>query len=389
MKKRILSILMLAVAVLGTASAKDEVVVVNNPDGSVETTTYSFNPHWFIQLQGGVQETLGEAKWNKLLSPTAQFEIGYQFSPVWALRLGASAWQSKGGWGKETTASYNLPNDGIYKWNYVAPALDVKFNLINAICGWKKDRVFSLNLIAGVGANFAMTLDDAAGIRSALKSNASAGYSGNEDVMMSHYREKTSIMPIGRFGLDLDFAVSQRVSLNLEGMANVLNDHYNGKHEDNADWYFNVLAGIKIALGKTVNKTVEYTPAPAPVVVEPEPEPEPVVVPEVVEPFQCNVFFKINKTVAEPQERAKVTELAQYMQKYPDCKVTLSGYADKGTGNYKINQRLSEGRVNYVADLLRNEYNIDADRIYTEFKGDTVQPFADNDSNRVTICITK
>ena len=77
------------------------------------------------------------------------------------------------------------------------------------------------------------------------------------------------------------------------------------------------------------------------------------------------------------------------MQKYPECKVTLSGYADKGTGNAKINARLSEGRVNYVANILRNEYNIDADRIYTEFKGDTVQPFAENDANRVTICITK
>ena len=77
------------------------------------------------------------------------------------------------------------------------------------------------------------------------------------------------------------------------------------------------------------------------------------------------------------------------MKKYPETKVTLSGYADKGTGNAKINNRLSEGRVNYVANLLRQEYGIDAERIFTEFKGDTVQPFADNDSNRVTICLTK
>lgn len=382
MKKRIFSLLMLSMAVFGMASAQNE-VVVNNPDGSVEKTTYSFKPHWFIQLQGGAQETLGEAKFNELISPTAQLEIGYQFTPVWALRLGANAWQSKGGWKQNSADAFGFPKN-TFKWNYVAPALDVKFNLINAICGWKKGRVFTMNLIAGGGVNFAGSLDDAEGI---YKTVSSTGVKTGE-IEMAHYRDKSQVMPFGRFGLDLDFAVSSIVSLNLEGMAHVLSDHYNGKHTDNADWYFNVMAGIKIALGKTYNKNVEFTPAPAPVVVpEPEPEPEPVV--EVIEPFQCNVFFKINKTVAEPQEVAKVTELAAYMQKYPDCKVTLCGYADKGTGNPRINRRLSEGRVNYVANMLRNEYNIDADRIYTEFKGDTEQPFADNDSNRVTVCLTK
>lgn len=382
MKKRIFSLLVLAMTAFGMASAQNE-VVVNNPDGSVEKTIYTFNPHWFIQLQGGVQHTLGEAKFMDLMSPTAQIEIGYQFSPVWALRLGANAWQSKGGWMENSAKEFGFPKN-TFKWNYIAPALDVKFNLINAIAGWSKDRVFTMNLIAGVGANFAGSLDDAEGIYNTV---SSTGVKTGQEAM-SHYRTSTSTMPFGRFGLDLDFAVSKQVSLNLEGMAHVLNDHYNGKHTDNADWYFNVLAGVKIALGKTQNKTVEFTPAPAPVVVPaPAPEPEPVV--EVIEPFQCNVFFKINKTVAEPQENAKIAELAAYMQKYPESKVTLSGYADKGTGNARINLRLSEGRVNYVANMLRNEYNIDADRIFTEFKGDTVQPFADNDSNRVTVCLTK
>lgn len=382
MKKRIFSLLVLAMTAFGMASAQNE-VVVNNPDGSVEKTIYTFNPHWFIQLQGGAQETLGEAKFMDLVSPTAQFEIGYQFSPVWALRLGANAWQSKGGWTEGPAKEFGFPQN-TFKWNYVAPALDVKFNIINAIAGWSKDRVFTMNLIAGVGANFAGSLDDAEGI---YKTVSTTGVETGK-IEMAHYRDGSSIMPFGRFGLDFDFAVSKQVSLNLEGMAHVLNDHYNGKHTDNADWYFNVLAGVKIALGKTQNKTVEFTPAPVPEVipvVEPEPEPEPV----VIEPFQCNVFFKINKTVAEAQENAKIAELAAYMQKYPETKVTLSGYADKGTGNAKINLRLSEGRVNYVANMLRNEYNIDADRIFTEFKGDTEQPFADNDSNRVTVCLTK
>lgn len=367
MKKRIYSLLVLSLMAFGMVQAQ------NQPTEQVE---YTFQPHWFIQLQGGAQETLGEAKWTDLITPTVQGSVGYQFSPVWALRLGVNAWQSKGGWGEDCQQAWNL-NRNTFKWNYVAPAVDVKFNIINAIWGWKHDRWFGMNLIAGVGANFAQKLDDAA-------------YFYNYDpTLLSHYRTDTEIMPFGRFGLDFDFAVSSRVSLNIEGLAHVLNDHYNGKHTNNADWYFNVLAGLKIALGRTYNKKVTVIEPEPVVVVEPEPEPAPVVVEEKVEPYTCNVFFKINKTVAEAQELAKVKELAEYMAKYPESKVTLSGYADKGTGNPRINARLSEGRVNYVANLLRNDYNIDADRIYTEFKGDTVQPFADNDSNRVTICVTK
>ena len=154
MKKRILSLLMLSMMAFGMVSAQ------NQP---TEQVSYTFNPHWFMQLQGGAQHTLGEAKFFDLVSPTAQVEVGYQFSPVWAVRLGVNAWQSKGGWGESTANSFGLPTN-TYKWNYVAPAVDVKFNIINAIFGWNKDRVFTMNLIAGAGVNFAQSLDDAEAI---------------------------------------------------------------------------------------------------------------------------------------------------------------------------------------------------------------------------------
>ena len=33
---------------------------------------YTFNKHWFLDLQGGAQYTLGEAKFGDLLSPNVQ-----------------------------------------------------------------------------------------------------------------------------------------------------------------------------------------------------------------------------------------------------------------------------------------------------------------------------
>ena len=56
-----------------------------------------FNPHWFMQLQGGAGYTVGEAEsFGDLISPAAALNFGYQFSPAFGLRFGASGWQAKG-----------------------------------------------------------------------------------------------------------------------------------------------------------------------------------------------------------------------------------------------------------------------------------------------------
>ena len=90
------------------------------------TTEYVFNPHWYIQLQGGAQETLGEISFGDLISPNAQLGVGYQFNPVVGTRLSINAWQSKAG-------TKLMKNGDIYKWkwNYVSPMVDVTFDLCN------------------------------------------------------------------------------------------------------------------------------------------------------------------------------------------------------------------------------------------------------------------
>ena len=60
-------------------------------------TVEAFNPHWFVQAQAGAQYTLGEVCFGDLVSPNIQVAGGYQFTPVWGLRLAVNAWQSKGG----------------------------------------------------------------------------------------------------------------------------------------------------------------------------------------------------------------------------------------------------------------------------------------------------
>ena len=50
-----------------------------------ENNKYEFQKHWFLNLQGGAQYTLGEAKFKDLISPNVQLGLGYQFSPVFWL----------------------------------------------------------------------------------------------------------------------------------------------------------------------------------------------------------------------------------------------------------------------------------------------------------------
>ena len=80
-------------------------------------------------------------------------------------------------------------------------------------------------------------------------------------------------------------------------------------------------------------------PKPEPVVEKPQPKPEPVV---VVEPMKQNIFFALNSAKIQDDQQAKITSLVEYMEKNPATKVSITGYADKETGNPRINKALSE-----------------------------------------------
>ena len=91
---------------------------------------------------------------------------------------------------------------------------------------------------------------------------------------------------------------------------------------------------------------------------------------------------------AKPQDQKKIDEMVAYMEKYPNSKVAITGYADKETGNPRINLTLSEKRAKNVADALKAK-GIAASRIVTDFKGDTVQPYTTPKENRVSVCIAE
>lgn len=381
--KLIKSIMAVALLTVGATTALAQATYTDS-----ENNEYQFKKHAFLHLQGGAQYTLGEAKFDKLISPNVQLGIGYQFSPVFALRLQANGWQSKGGWsGYETTRNGN-PYTRDYKFNYVAPGLDLMFNLSNLFAGWNPNRVFNVTAFVGGGANIAWKNDEVNEIAATLKNL--------DNYYLQNLWDGTKVLPYGRGGIELAFRLSDAVRFVVEGNANILSDKYNSKKADNPDWYFNALAGFRINLGKTYKKTEPAPlPEPAPVVEEyvaPEPAPAPEVreeVVETVEPFRRDVFFVINSAKIRASEEGKIKEMVEYLNANPDKKVAVTGYADAGTGNHAINDRLGRLRAQIVVKTLKEKYKIPADRITSDSKGARVQPFAENDKNRVSICIAE
>ena len=367
-----------ALFVLGAGAVSAQAVYTDN-----EGNKYEFQKHFFLNLEGGAQYTLGEAKFGDLISPNVQLGLGYQFSPVFAARLQANGWQSKGGWN-----GYGNPAiTKTYKWKYVAPGIDLMFNLSNLIGGYNPLRLLNITAFLGGGANIGWDNDEAIAVGADIRAQG-LNVSNYE---LEYLWDGSKIRPFGRAGLELAFRLSDAVSFTLEGNANLLDDHYNSKKAENPDWYFNALAGLRINLGKTYNKIVPPAPVPEPEpVVEPEPEPEPApVVVEKIEPIRRDVFFLINKFDIRDTEAQKVKDIADYMAKYPESKVIVTGYADAGTGNDRINDRLAAQRADAVVKALKEQYGIAESRISYDSKGARVQPFAENDLNRVSICIAE
>lgn len=380
MISKIKYVLFASALLLGATSAMAQVTYTDK-----EGNEYQFKKHAFLDLQGGAQYTLGEAKFGDLISPNVQLGLGYQFSPLFGMRLQANGWQSKGGWAGFRANPGETPYNATYKFKYVAPGVDFMFNLSNLFCGWNPNRVLNVTAFLGGGANIAWDNDEVNELATTIKNTSAYN--------LEYLWDGTKVRPYGRAGLELAFKVSKSVSLMIEGNANVISDKYNSKKAGNPDWYFNALAGLRINLGKSATKKekpVEPEPAPAPVqkVEEPAPAPAPVVE-KKVEEIRRDIFFTINSNKISAKENQKILEVIDFLVKYPEAKVVVTGYADKGTGNDRVNDRIAAKRAAAVVWMLEKRYGIPAERITEESKGARVQPFAENDKNRVSIMIAK
>lgn len=363
--------------------------------------TLEFRPHWSLGVQGGVAHTRGEQSFMELNSPAAQISATYRFHHAMGVRFGLGGWQGKGG--ALTAAGYQG-----YAFQFGQINADYILDLAEAFGGFNHKRVVSPYVLAGVGAGYGFNNEQASAYKDILE----------------YYWDSKFFAPIGRVGLGVDFRLGECVSLGIEGNTNVLTDKFNSKRADNVDWQFNVLAGLSFRFGKNTRPSKAYAEkvaaeeaaaaAAAAAAAEAQRLAAEKAAREAAERAAAekaaaekaareaaeraaaeraakaaensdNVFFTIGSYHIRKAEGAKLETLAAWMQANPDFNVSLVGYADKETGTPKGNEKLSANRARVVKERLV-KLGVAEDRIMTAYKGDTVQPFAENAKNRVVIC---
>ena len=363
--------LLLSLAMVTTAAAQER--------KDAQTRSY---PYFFAGIQGGAQTTFTNYDATKLITPIGGVNVGAMLAPAVGARLHVSGINNKGGF------RYSGQK---YDYNYAVTDLDLMLNLCRVFAPGK-ETLMDLYLIGGAGFGVTWNNDDFQHLA------ASALADGNQHLGWDDRRFVHNF----RVGLQLEANVSKLIGINLEVTANNLQDRFNAKINGHGDWQLQALLGVNFRFGGKKKGAPVYVPQPAPVQpapvqpapvaqpaaqAQPKPEvkPQPKPVEQKPESEGLTVRFALAKAEVTEDEAAKIAAFAQWLKNHPKAKAEITGYADAGTGNTGINSNLSRQRVQAVAKILTQKHGIPASRIKTAYKGDTVQPFAANDDNRVVI----
>jgi outer membrane protein OmpA-like peptidoglycan-associated protein len=196
-----------------------------------------------------------------------------------------------------------------------------------------------------------------------------------------------------RLGTQFNFNVSKNLAIGLEIDGNMKNDEFNLKRNFNPDFQLSALLGLTFKFGQPQKKVVEPEPEPVYEAPAPPPAPKPVVKPEpkpepkpVVKDEPLKEVFFYNIRLSDPDPDAILNRIVSWCNKYPQKGISIKGYADRGTGNPRINVGYAKARAEKVAKALQ-EKGVDASRMTVESFGDTVQPYDENDKNRCVIVV--
>lgn len=349
---------MLAFAILATGISAPSMA----QESGTKEKDYKPFPHMFVGIQGGAQTTFTNYDNSKLITPISAVSFGGWFTPVVGSRLHVSGIWNKGGY-------EGAAGDFKYDYKYATTDLDLMLNLVT-LFGRKDYYPVNLYLIGGIGLNYAWDNGDAY----AHKAQMPRAY---KDDFFSHN---------ARVGAQLDINLHKNVSLNLEVDANSLGDRFNSKCNSGDDWQLTASLGLAFKFGYK-KKKVE----PAPVVEEWATRVDTIWYDDVVENARIEngkmtweVFYQIDKS--DFKADAQLKAIGEFLKDHRECKVDIKSYADKGTGTPAYNKKLAAKRCEKAVKAL-TDAGVSRSSITANSYGDTVQPYAENDKNRVSIIV--
>lgn len=334
-----------------------------NAQSDEQTVTY---PQLFFGAQAGTQVTFTNYNNWELFTPSASFSFGSFFTPVIGARLHVNGAWNKGGY-------LDDEEDFRYKYKFITTNLDMMVNLVTLI-GKKSYYPVNVYLIGGLGLNYAWDNDEA--------------YAHKDKLMLAYNDGRFSHN--ARIGAMVSCDISKHVSINVELDANTLKDRFNSKFHNKGDWQMVGQLGVtyKFAAKRSKKTTEALMQGSAEVW---ETRQDTIWYDDVVEtPKEANgsntwtVFYDIRESDFKADEQ--LAGIGAFLKDFHDCKVDVKSYADVETGNPQLNLELSKQRMEKAVKAL-TDAGVPASAITSNCYGDTIQPFAENEKNRVTIIV--
>ena len=343
--------------------------------------------HWFLEV--GDAATISLAGNNRdvnftdrvsLLNPS--LAIGRWSTPAFGMRLTLQGGKTfdyarpAGLWAAATTTNGYLRHDVTYGF----AQYDFLFDLVNYFAPYKENRFFHVIPFLGVGLGY------------------------KHEVEAINVKDKSHrFSPLADAGLQLKLRLARFVDFNLEGKITA-SDLRLPSQEDHVksgtDFIAQAGASLTFHLGRKAFEAI--TPNDEALIADlngqinalraenAELAKRPVRCPDVEIPVADSkvignvIYFRLNSAVVDKNQMINVYNIAEYAKSNTET-ITLVGYADRQTGNPNYNMALSKRRAEAVANILVKKYGISRDRLKIDWKGDTVQPYAENVWNRIVL----
>lgn len=205
-----------------------------------------FVDNWYIGLAGGTYGNYGSndshSGFFQLFGPAASFTVGKEITPVSGFRLQIFAGRNTGVKGVDKSfEGYDGGLDNYHnRYNWTSYGLSIQYlpNFTNMIMGFREKRIFALKGIIGIGGSVSQNYNtEKRGFEVLDKGDKG----GNGDTYANKRRSLVQLTA----GLQANFILSPKWDINVEALANFLDNSYdsNTRTKNTWDGHFDLLVG--------------------------------------------------------------------------------------------------------------------------------------------------
>lgn len=354
---------------------------VGNPDDMIVAGDGTNN--WFITATVGVNSVYAEAnrQYDNALQRSrfaGRISVGKWLTPLWGVRFRIGGGQLSGHYNPfllyniydklpdhatmpESMKQYLVEKDGRTWFHRKFGYMDFSLDFMTDMVHWftRKEKPYGVVLFAGPGFSHSF---------------ASQGFSSSNSFAF-------------KAGAQFNYRLTSHLDFVAELQGTIVDESFDGqiggdKWEDSnvtVEGYTSFTVGLSYKFGgKKFSRYAKVHPVTyeeiryilPPKVVEVEKQED------VVTAF--TVRFLIDKYNVEEDQKLNIDRVARYLQRSPEAKLQLTGYADKETATPDYNLKLSQKRVEAVRDYLINECKIAPERLIIDAKGDTESVYTED-----------